>query len=112
MKPITNLSWAQARAPLAPLPMFSGWSRRGWTHTGSGTIWRASQQFPPRSPARPATGGPAARSKLADCVRGLDTDPALWTWQHAAGTLRRFLPGAPGPAAAPQAAESEQAWTS
>ena len=80
-------------------------------HTSSGTILRASQQFPPGSPARPATAA-QLRSKLADCVRGLDTDPASWTWQNSAGTLRRFLPGAPGPAATPQAAESEQAWMS
>jgi hypothetical protein len=33
------------------------------------------------------------RLELADCVCGLDTDPAEWTWQNAAGTLRRFLPG-------------------
>ncbi len=29
---------------------------------------------------------------LADCVRGLDTDPAQWTWDNAATTLRRYLP--------------------
>jgi 2-methylcitrate dehydratase PrpD len=79
-------------------------------HTSHGTILRASQQFPPGSPARPASAA-QLRSKLADCVRGLDTDPAPWTWENAAGTLRRFLPG---PAAAPGHAEteSEQAWMS
>lgn len=82
-------------------------------HT-SGGILRASQQFPPGSPARPAT--PAQLwSKLADCVRGLDTDPASWTWRNAAGMLRRFLPGAPRPANGLQEEEeeeSEQAWMS
>jgi 2-methylcitrate dehydratase PrpD len=60
-------------------------------HTGDGTVIRARQQFPPGSPARPVS--PAElRAKLADCVRGLDTDPATWTWSTAAATLRRFLP--------------------
>jgi 2-methylcitrate dehydratase PrpD len=64
-------------------------------HAGDGTIMRASQQFPPGSPARPAT--PAQlQAKLADCVRGLDTDPTSWTWENAAGVLRRFLPSPPG----------------
>lgn len=61
-------------------------------HTGDGTVLRASQQFPPGSPSRPIA--PAElRAKLADCVRGLDTDPATWTWSTAAATLRRYLPG-------------------
>jgi 2-methylcitrate dehydratase PrpD len=67
-------------------------------HTADGTILRARQQFPPGSPARPPT--PAQlQAKLSDCVRGLDTDPATWTFQNAAGILRRFLP-------------EEQAWMS
>jgi 2-methylcitrate dehydratase PrpD len=70
-------------------------------HLADGTVLRASQRFPPGSPARPPS--PAQlRAKLADCVHGLDTDPATWTWQNAAGTLRRFLPGP----------EGEHAWTS
>ncbi len=68
-------------------------------HTGDGTILRASQQFPPGSPARPPSAA-QLQSKLADCVRGLDTDPVSWTFQNAASVLRRFLP------------ESEQAWMS
>jgi 2-methylcitrate dehydratase PrpD len=82
-------------------------------HTGSGTILRASQQFPPGSPARPPSAA-QLKAKLADCVRGLNTDPASWTWENAAGTLRRLLPGRPGPPAAPERteAESEQAWMS
>ncbi|MGH3195720.1 MAG: MmgE/PrpD family protein [Streptosporangiaceae bacterium] len=60
-------------------------------HTSSGAILRASQQFPPGSPARPPTAA-QLRSKLADCVRGLDTDPTSWTWENAAGMLRRWLP--------------------
>jgi len=60
-------------------------------HTGSGRILRASQQFPPGSPARPASAA-QLQAKLADCVHGLDTDPASWTWDNAAGMLRRWLP--------------------
>jgi hypothetical protein len=65
-------------------------------HTGRGPVLRVSQQYPPGSPARPPTAA-RLQAKLADCVSGLDTDPAAWTWQNAAGTLRRFLPA---PAAA------------
>src|SRR6266705_303910 len=43
-------------------------------HLGDGTVLRASQQFPPGSPARPPTAA-QLQAKLADCVRGLDTDP-------------------------------------
>ncbi len=68
-------------------------------HTDDGRILRISQQFPPGSPARPPSAA-QLRSKLADCVRGLDTEPATWTYQNAAGVLRRFLP------------ESEQVWMS
>jgi len=68
-------------------------------HTADGTVLRVSQQFPPGSPARPPTAA-QLQAKLADCVRGLDTDPASWTWDNAAGVLRRWL------------AESEQAWMS
>jgi len=60
-------------------------------HTGGGEILRASQQYPPGSPARPPTGAQLA-AKLAGCVAGLDTDPAAWTWDNAATTLRRYLP--------------------
>ena len=70
-------------------------------HTGDGTILRTSQKFPPGSPERPPTAA-QLQAKLADCVHGLDTDPASWTWDNAAGVLRRWLPRA----------ESEQAWMS
>ena len=60
-------------------------------HTGRGPVLRVSQQYPPGSPARPPTAA-QLQAKLADCVSGLDTDPAAWTWQNAADTLRRFLP--------------------
>ena len=73
-------------------------------HTGDGTILRASAQFPPGSPERPPTAA-QLQAKLADCVRGLDTDPASWTWDNAADVLRRWLPE-------PRPAESESAWTS
>ncbi len=70
-------------------------------HTGSGTILRTSQQFPPGSPERPPTAA-QLQAKLADCVHGLDVDPASWTWDNAAGVLRRWIPRA----------ESEQPWMS
>ena len=60
-------------------------------HTGDGRILRASQQFPPGSPARPPSAA-QLQAKLADCVRGLDTDPASWTWDNAADVLRRWIP--------------------
>ena len=68
-------------------------------HTGDGTILRTRAKFPPGSPERPPTAA-QLKAKLADCVGGLDTDPASWTWDNAAGVLRRFLP------------ESDQAWMS
>ena len=52
-----------------------------------GSTATARQQYPPGSPARPATAAQLA-AKLADCVRGLDTDPASWTWDNAAAVLR------------------------
>jgi 2-methylcitrate dehydratase PrpD len=68
-------------------------------YLADGTVLRASQQFPPGSPGRPPTAA-QLQAKLADCVGGLDTDPASWTWQNAADVLRQFLPG-PGNAAPP-----------
>ena len=60
-------------------------------HTGDGTILRTRAKFPPGSPERPPTAA-QLKAKLADCVRGLDTDPASWTWDNAADVLRRWLP--------------------
>ena len=60
-------------------------------HTADGAVLRTRQQYPPGSPARPPTPDQMA-AKLADCVAGLDTDPAEWTWENAAETLRRWLP--------------------
>ena len=60
-------------------------------HTGDGAILRARAKFPPGSPERPPTTA-QLQAKLADCVRGLDTDPASWTWDNAADVLRRFRP--------------------
>ena len=68
-------------------------------HTGDGTILRTRAKFPPGSPERPPTAA-QLKAKLADCVGGVDTDPASWTWDNAASVLRRFLP------------ESDQAWMS
>jgi 2-methylcitrate dehydratase PrpD len=61
---------------------------------GDGTVLAVTEQFPPGSPARPPTEA-QLQAKLADCVSGLDTDPASWTWQNAAGILRQFLPSTP-----------------
>jgi 2-methylcitrate dehydratase PrpD len=60
-------------------------------HAGDGTVLRVSEQFPPGSPARPPTAA-QLQAKLDDCVRGLDADPASWTWPNTAGVLRGFLP--------------------
>jgi len=65
-------------------------------HTTDGAVLRVRQQYPPGSPARPPTPDQLA-AKLADCVAGLalptqDGDPAAWTWENAADTLRRWLP--------------------
>jgi 2-methylcitrate dehydratase PrpD len=62
-------------------------------HTSGGRVLTARQQFPPGSPARPPSGSELA-AKLADCVRGLGTDPAEWTWDNAAALLEEFLPAA------------------
>ncbi len=65
-------------------------------YIADGTVLRTRQQYPPGSPARPPTADQLA-AKLADCVVGLalltrDGDPASWTWDNAATTLRRYLP--------------------
>jgi 2-methylcitrate dehydratase PrpD len=59
-------------------------------HTADGQVRSISQQFPPGSPARPPTQA-QLRAKLADCVAGLDTDPASWAWDNAAQVLRDGL---------------------
>jgi 2-methylcitrate dehydratase PrpD len=68
-------------------------------HISGGKVMRVSQQFPPGSPARPPSSG-QLRAKVAGCVGGLHADPASWTWENAADTLRRLLPEPP-PAAGP-----------
>jgi 2-methylcitrate dehydratase PrpD len=60
-------------------------------HEGNGIVHRAQLQYPPGSPARPPSAE-QLRAKLADCITGLDTDPATWTWPNAAALLRRHLP--------------------
>ena len=59
-------------------------------HTSTGVL-RVSQDSPPGSPARPPSAQ-QLQAKLADCAGDLDTDPRSWTWENAAGVLRRFLP--------------------
>jgi 2-methylcitrate dehydratase PrpD len=58
-------------------------------HTSGGDVLRIRQQWPPGSPARPPSAG-ELDAKLADCVTGLDLDPAAWTWHNAAGVLREY----------------------
>jgi 2-methylcitrate dehydratase PrpD len=55
-------------------------------HTRDGQTRRISQRFPPGSPARPPDAAQLG-SKVADCIAGLDTDPASWTWDNAARVL-------------------------
>ena len=62
-------------------------------HEGNGVVHRTRLQYPPGSPARPPSAEQLG-AKLADCLTGLDTDPATWTWQNAADLLRRYLPAA------------------
>jgi len=63
-------------------------------HTASGGVAQISQQFPPGSPARPATAG-QLQAKIAGCLAGLgrgghELDPSAWTWPSAADLLRDF----------------------
>ena len=64
-------------------------------HMASGGIAQITQQFPPGSPGRPATGS-QLRAKIADCLAGLDLAggpelaPPAWTWPSAADLLRDF----------------------
>ncbi len=60
-------------------------------HTGNVAAVSSVLQFPPGSPARPPSAEQLS-SKLAECVAGLDTDWTTWSWDNAAGLLRRFLP--------------------
>ena len=60
-------------------------------YTSDGVVRRTSLQSPPGSPDRPPSSE-QLKSKLAECTRGLETDPETWTWHNAAGTLRQFLP--------------------
>jgi 2-methylcitrate dehydratase PrpD len=59
--------------------------------TRNGAIHSAALRYPPGSPVRPPTADQLG-AKIADCVAGLDTDWTTWTWQTAAGELRRHLP--------------------
>jgi 2-methylcitrate dehydratase PrpD len=90
-----SLEYAAAAALLDSYAGFGSFTdeavRRAEVHTADGAVLRTRQQYPPGSPARPPTPDQLA-AKLADCVAGLDTDPAEWTWENAADTLRRWLP--------------------
>ena len=54
-------------------------------HTADGVL-EATQRFPPGAPQRPAADAELA-AKISDCVAGLETDPASWTWGNAAQVL-------------------------
>ena len=54
-------------------------------HTAGGVL-AASQRFPPGAPQRPPSAAELA-AKISDCIAGLDTDPASWTWDNAAQVL-------------------------
>jgi 2-methylcitrate dehydratase PrpD len=64
---------------------------RAAVHTTGGEVRRISQRYPPGSPTRPPSQA-QLRAKLTDCVAGLATDPAAWTWSTAAQVLREGLP--------------------
>jgi hypothetical protein len=54
-------------------------------HTVSGVL-EGTQRFPPGAPLRPPADAELA-AKITDCVAGLGTDPASWTWDNAAQVL-------------------------
>jgi 2-methylcitrate dehydratase PrpD len=58
--------------------------------TTTGDVLRASEQFPPGSPQRPATAAEFS-AKLSDCLRGIPTEAGSWTWRNAASVLRTHL---------------------
>ncbi len=64
---------------------------RAMIYEGNGTVHDTVLKHPPGSPAQPPSAAQLS-VKLADCLAGLDTDPAIWTWQNAPGLLRRHLP--------------------
>jgi 2-methylcitrate dehydratase PrpD len=64
---------------------------RAEVHTGHGEVRQITLRHPPGSPTRPPSQA-QLRAKLADCVAGLPTDPATWTWTTAAQVLREGLP--------------------
>ena len=64
---------------------------RAMIYEGNGTVHDTVLKHPPGSPAKPPSAAQLS-VKLADCLAGLDTDPATWTWQNAAGLLRSHLP--------------------
>jgi len=66
---------------------------RATIQTRNGAVHRGSLRHPPGSPARPPSAEQLS-AKIIECVAGLDTDWTSWTWQNAAGVLRRHLPGA------------------
>ena len=61
-------------------------------YEGNGAVHYTLLKYPPGSPAQPPTEEQLS-AKLTDCLAGLDTDPATWTWQNAAAVVRRHLPG-------------------
>src|SRR6516165_2621346 len=60
-------------------------------HTGDHVL-ETSLRFPPGAPQRPPSQEQLA-AKISDCVAGLDSEPASWTWQNAAQVLTGGLAG-------------------
>jgi 2-methylcitrate dehydratase PrpD len=58
-------------------------------HTAAGFL-ETSLRFPPGAPQRPPSDA-QLQAKISDCVAGLATDPAAWTWDNAAQVLARGL---------------------
>jgi 2-methylcitrate dehydratase PrpD len=58
-------------------------------HT-AGDVLQTSLRYPPGAPQRPPTDA-QLHTKISDCLAGLDSDPASWTWDNAAQVLARGL---------------------
>jgi hypothetical protein len=59
-------------------------------HTANGGVAQISQQFPPGSPARPASAE-QLQGKVAGCLAGLAVVVSALTWPGAADLLREYV---------------------
>ena len=60
-------------------------------HTGDGVL-ETRLRFPPGAPQRPPSQEQLT-AKISDCVAGLESEPASWSWQNAAHVLTSGLGG-------------------